>query len=144
MRCRSLPTACFIESALPTDGRIHTVDVRDVGIAFAAATTADVAGEILLIGGDDSHKLLQKDVGGALAAALGLPGVVPEGRPGDPDDDDGWFLTDWMDTAGRRRRWPFSVIRGRPMLGEMSERMGWKRFLLRLVAPLARVFPRPP
>ena len=39
----------FIESALPADGRIHTVDVRDVGIAFAAATTADVAGEILLI-----------------------------------------------------------------------------------------------
>ena len=53
----------YIESALPTDGRIHTVDVRDVGAAFAAATTADVAGEILLIAGDDSHKLLQKDVG---------------------------------------------------------------------------------
>ena len=33
----------FVESALPTDGRIHTVDVRDVARAFAAATTADVA-----------------------------------------------------------------------------------------------------
>ena len=32
----------FFESALPTDGRIHTVDVRDVAAAFAAATTADV------------------------------------------------------------------------------------------------------
>ena len=88
----------FIESALPTDNRIHTVDVRDVATAFATATTADVAREILLIAGDDSHKLLQKDVGPALAAALGLPGVLPEGRPGDPDNDDGWFLTDWMDT----------------------------------------------
>lgn len=36
----------FIESALPTDGRIHTVDVRDVASAFASATTADVAHEI--------------------------------------------------------------------------------------------------
>ena len=130
----------FIESALPTDGRIHTVDVRDVGAAFAAATTADVAGEILLIAGDDSHKLLQKDVGAALAAALGLPGVLPEGRPGDPDDDDGWFLTDWMDTARAQEALAFQHHSWPAMLDEMSARMGWKRIPLRLVAPLARVF----
>lgn len=130
----------FLESALPADGRIHTVDVRDVGIAFAAATTADVAGEILLIGGDDSHKLLQKDVGGALAAALGLPGVVPEGRPGDPNDDDGWFLTDWMDTGRAQEALAFQHHSWPSMLAEISERMGWKRYLLRPVAPLARVF----
>src|SRR3984957_17027290 len=63
--------ALFFESALPTDGRIHTVDVRDVAAAFAAATTADVAGETLLIAGDDSHLLRQKEVGFALAAARG-------------------------------------------------------------------------
>ncbi len=130
----------FIESALPTDGRIHTVDVRDVGAAFAAATTADVVGEILLIAGDDSHKLLQKDVGAALAAALGLPGVLPEGRPGDPNDDDGWFLTDWMDTARAQEALAFQHHSWPDMLAEMSARMGWKRYLLRLVAPLARVF----
>jgi nucleoside-diphosphate-sugar epimerase len=130
----------FIESALPTDGRIHTVDVRDVGVAFAAATTADVAGEILLIGGDDSHKLLQRDVGPALAAALGLPGVLPEGRPGDPDDDDGWFLTDWMDTSRAQEALRFQRHSWPAMLSEMSDRMGWKRLLLRLVAPAARIF----
>ena len=130
----------FIESALPSDGRIHTVDVRDVGTAFAAATTADVAHEILLIAGDDSHKLLQKDVGPALAAALGLPGVLPEGRPGDPNDDDGWFLTDWMDTARAQEALAFQQHSWPAMLAEMSARMGWKRLPLRLVAPLARVF----
>ena len=89
----------FIESALPTDGRIHTVDVRDVAAAFAAATTADVARRDPA---DRRRRLAQAAAEGrraALAAALGLPGVLPEGRPGDPDDDDGWFLTDWMDTA---------------------------------------------
>src|SRR5262249_39718045 len=40
------PAALFFESALPTDGRLHSVDVRDAAAAFAAATTADVAGEI--------------------------------------------------------------------------------------------------
>jgi nucleoside-diphosphate-sugar epimerase len=130
----------FIESALPADGRIHTVDVRDVGAAFATATTADVVGEILLVAGDDSHKLLQKDVGAALAAALGLPGVLPEGRPGDPGDDDGWFLTDWMDTARAQEALGFQHHSWPSMLEEMSQRMGWKRYLLRPIAPLARVF----
>jgi nucleoside-diphosphate-sugar epimerase len=32
--------ALFFESALPTDGRIHTVDVRDVARAFAAAVSS--------------------------------------------------------------------------------------------------------
>ena len=130
----------FIESALPVDNRIHTVDVRDVAAAFAAATTADVAHEILLIAGDDSHKLQQKDVGPSLAAALGLPGVLPEGRPGNPDDDDGWFLTDWMDTARAQEALGFQHHSWPDMLAEIRARMGWKRYLLRPIVPLARLF----
>jgi len=130
----------FIESALPTDARIHTVDVRDVATAFAAATTADVANEILLIAGDDSHKLRQDDVAPALAAALGLPGVLPKGRPGDPDNDDGWFLTDWLDTERAQQALEFQHHSWPDMLAEMSARMGWKRYPMRLVVPLARAF----
>jgi uncharacterized protein YbjT (DUF2867 family) len=69
--------ALFFESALPTDGRMHSIEVRDAAAAFAAATTADVVGEILLIGGDQSHLLRQGDVGRALAAARGLINVLP-------------------------------------------------------------------
>src|SRR6202012_4185015 len=91
--------APYLESALPVDGRIHTIDVRDVALAFATATTADVVGEILLIGGDESHLLRQSDVGKALAATRGLVDVLPPGRPGDPQRDDDWYGTDWMDTT---------------------------------------------
>ncbi|WP_283616830.1 NAD-dependent epimerase/dehydratase family protein, partial [Mycolicibacterium poriferae] len=58
--------ALYFESLLPTDGRLHSVDVRDVAWAFAAATTADVVGEILLIAGDDSHRRVQGEGGKAL------------------------------------------------------------------------------
>jgi nucleoside-diphosphate-sugar epimerase len=132
--------AIFMESSLPSDGRLHTVDVRDVATAFAAATTAGVAREILLIGGDDSHKLLQKQAAPALAGALGLPGVLPEGRPGDPDNDDGWFLTDWMDTERAQQALRFQHHSWPDMLVEMQEQVGWKRHMLRPVAPLARLF----
>ena len=130
--------ALYFESVLPTDGRIHTVDVRDVAAAFAAATTADVAREILLIAGDDSHKLRQGDVGAALAAARGLAGALPAGRPGNPDDDDAWFVTDWMDAARAQQALSFQHHSWPDMLEEMRQAAGWTRHLLRPAAPIAR------
>lgn len=134
------PDMIYFGSVLPTDGRLQTVDVRDVAHAFAAATTADVTGRILLIGGDDSHRLRQGAIASATAAAMGLAGAAPLGRPGDPDDDDGWFATDWMDTATadallnhQHHPWP-------AMLAEVSQGVGWKRYPLRLISPLAREF----
>lgn len=132
--------APYIESALPTDQRFHGVDVRDVATAFAAATTADVVKEILLIAGDDSHKLRQHEVGGAFAAALGLPGVVSKGRPGNPDSDDDWFIIDWMDASRAQEALSFQHHSWPDMLAEMRTRIGWKRHALRLAIPIAKVY----
>jgi D-erythronate 2-dehydrogenase len=130
--------ALFFESALPTDGRLHTVDVRDVASAFAAAATADVVGETLLIAGDDSHLHRQKDIGLALAAARGLSDVLPAGRPGDPDSDENWFVTDWMDTARAQQALSFQHHSWPDMLAEMHAAAGWRRYPMRLVGPLVR------
>jgi nucleoside-diphosphate-sugar epimerase len=132
--------ALFFESALPTDGRMHSVDVRDVATAFAAATTADVAGETLLIAGDETHKLRQGEVGPALAAARGMAGVLPVGRAGNPDSDDGWFVTDWMDTARAQQALNFQHHSWPDMVAEMHANAGWKRYPLRVVAPFAHQF----
>lgn len=134
------PDMIYFEALLPADGRLQTVDVRDVAYAFAAATTADVVGRTLLIGGDDSHRLLQGEIGASTAAAMGLVGGLPPGRKGNPDDDEAWFATDWMDTATaqeilkhQHHSWP-------QLLAETADRTGWKRYPLRLAAPLAREF----
>jgi nucleoside-diphosphate-sugar epimerase len=132
--------APFLESALPTDGRIHTVDVRDVAVAFSAATTAAVIGETLLIGGDESHLLRQADVGKALAATRGLVNVLPEGRPGDPDSNDDWYVTDWMDTARAQQVLCFQCHPWPDMLTEMRVAAGWQRYPMRLLSPIARQF----
>ncbi|KUI38714.1 oxidoreductase [Mycobacterium sp. IS-1496] len=132
--------ALFFESALPTDGRLHSVDVRDVAWAFAAATTADVVGEILLIAGDDTHKIRQGEVGAALAGARGLAGALPPGRPGDPDRDEAWFITDWMDTARAQEALQFQHHSWPDMLAEMRGQVGLLRYPIQLLAPLARIF----
>ncbi|MBV9513700.1 MAG: NAD(P)-dependent oxidoreductase [Mycobacteriaceae bacterium] len=132
--------ALFFESALPSDGRLHSVDVRDVATAFANATTADVVGEILLIAGDDSHKLRQGEIGPLLAAARGLPGVLPPGRPGDPDSDDDWFVTDWMDAARAQEALGFQNHSLPEMVAEMHAATGWRRYPMRLLVPFARAY----
>jgi nucleoside-diphosphate-sugar epimerase len=128
----------FFEGVLPVDGRIQTVDVRDVAAAFAAATTADVAGEVLLIGGDDSHRLVQGDIAPATTASMGLPRLLPIGRRGNPDRDDAWFATDWMDTTRSQKLLSYQQHSWPQLLAETAEGVGWKRYPLRLAAPLAR------
>jgi hypothetical protein len=132
--------APFFESLLPTDGRVHTIDVRDAALAFARATTAEVAGEILLIGGDESHLLRQEEVGKALAAARGLVDAMPGSRPGDPDSDDDWYVTDWMDTTRAQQALRFQRHPWPDMLAEMRAAAGWTRYPMRLASPLVRQF----
>ena len=130
--------ALVFESALPADGRLHSVDVRDVAWACAAATTADAAREILLIAGDDSHRHRQGDVGAAMSEALGIPGAIPKGRPGNPDSDGDWFVTDWMDTTRAQEALQFQHHTWPDMLAELRANFGLKRYLLRPLAPIAR------
>jgi D-erythronate 2-dehydrogenase len=127
----------YFEALLPTDGRLQTVDVRDVAWAFGAATTAPVVGETLLIGGDDTHRHVQGDVASAMAAALGLVGGLPVGLKGDPNSDDDWFNTDWMDSSRAQEVLGHQHYSWPDLLTEAAEKVGWKRHLLRAAAPVA-------
>lgn len=91
--------------ATPGDNRLHTVDARDAALAFAnAAERPDsIDGKILLIGGDDSHLHLHRDVEDDLFQAIGLGRLgAAASLPGDPDDDRGWSFTGWFDTTESR------------------------------------------
>ncbi len=127
----------YFEASLPIDGRIQTIDVRDVARAFIAATTARVVGETLLIGGDESHRLVQGDIAPSTAAAMGLVGGIPAGRRGNPDNDADWFGTDWMDTTRSMEALDFQRITWPQLLAETAAQMGWRRHAARVIAPLA-------
>ncbi|MGA7050973.1 MAG: NAD(P)-dependent oxidoreductase [Mycobacterium sp.] len=130
----------FFGSLLPTDGRVHTVDVRDVATALAAATTAPVVGETLLIAGDESHLLKQHDTLEGPAAAKGLNGLVTavRARPGNPHSDGDWFINCWMDVTRAQEALSFQHHSWPDMLAEMRAAAGWRRYPARLAAPLVR------
>lgn len=132
--------ALFFGSLLPTDERVHTIDVRDAATAFAAATTANVVGETLLVAGDESHLLTQYDTLEDTAAAGGLSGLPDalRARPGNPESDDDWYINGWMDVRRAQEVLSFQHHSWPDMLAEMSEIAGWKGYATRLAAPLAR------
>jgi len=132
----------YFEGLLPVDGRIQTVDVRDVASAFARATTTGATKEVLLIGGDDSHRVVQGALGSAMAGAMGLVGVLPPGRPGDPDSDRDWFTTDWMDTVRAQEVLSFQHHSLPDMFAETRDEVGWRRWPLRAAAPIMRAYVR--
>jgi nucleoside-diphosphate-sugar epimerase len=128
----------YFESILPTDGRMHTVDVRDVGYAFAAVASAEITREVLLIAGDDSHRQRHGDLTPAFTAAMGLEGILPTKLPGNPADDASWFHTDWMDCARAQSLLAYQHHSWPDMMAEIRKQVGWKRPLFRLAAPLVR------
>ncbi|MUL85122.1 MULTISPECIES: NAD(P)-dependent oxidoreductase [unclassified Mycolicibacterium] len=134
------------ESVLPADGRLQTVDVRDVAAAFVAATTVPTETanhEVLLIGGEpETHRHTQSAVGSQAAAAMGIKGGLPIGRPGNPDDDTVWFATDWMDTSRSQEVLGFQQHSWPQLLADTRANAGLKRFPIGLAAPLIRGFLR--
>lgn len=127
-----------LEALLPTDGRVHAVDGRDVARAFVAALDAPCSGRTLLIGGDDSHRMTQREFAAGISTAAGLRGGIPEGRAGDPDDDTAWFAVDWMDTAEAQRLLGFQQVTWERTLADLASHVGVVRHALPLAAPLVR------
>jgi len=88
--------------ATPGDNRLHTVDARDVALAFAnAVDRADtITGKALVIAGNDTHVHVHRDVEDDMFDAVGIGRLGPKASlPGDPEDDRGWAFTGWFDTA---------------------------------------------
>ena len=127
-----------LEALLPSDGRLHAVDGRDVARAFAAAVDAPVSGRTLLVAGDATTQLTQHGLAHSITSAIGLGGALPPGRPGDPGDDDAWFNVDWMDTAEAQELLDFQHHPWDQTLEDLARNVGPVRRLLPLVRPVAR------
>ena len=129
--------------ATPGDNPMHTVDARDVGLAFANAVDRGDAinGKVLLIGGDETHKRAHRDLEDDMMEGVGIGRLGPSASlPGNPDDDRGWSFTGFFDTtesqtllAFQQHSWPETVA------WDPAEAQGRRRIPLRLLGPVMPV-----
>ena len=127
--------------ATPGDNRMHTVDARDVGLAFANAVDRgeDIDGKVLLIAGDETHKRAHRELEDDMMEGVGIGRLgASASLPGDPDDERGWSFTGFFDTTEsaalldyQQHAWPETVA-------WVAEAQGKRRILLRALGPLIR------
>jgi nucleoside-diphosphate-sugar epimerase len=131
----------LIMRSLPTDNRLHSVDARDVALAFAngADRQATIDGKVLLIAGNESYVHLKHEMEGDLMSAVGLGRLGPSaGLPGDPDDERGWSFTGWFDTTESQALLDFQQHNWDQTLAWIAESQGHLRVALRVVGPILR------
>ena len=127
--------------ATPTDNRMHSVDARDVALAFANAVDRRDAidGKVLVIAGDDTYVHLMSDLQDDMMAAVGIGRLGPSaGLPGNPDDDRGWGFTGWFDTAESQALLDYQEHGWPDTVAWIAEAMGRRRILLRALSPMIR------
>jgi nucleoside-diphosphate-sugar epimerase len=127
--------------SIPGDNRIHAVDARDVALAFANAVDrkATIAGKVLLIGGNESCVMLQRDLEDDLMAAAGIGRLGPSASlPGDPGDDRGWSFTGWFDTTEAQALLDFQEHDWRETTAWVAESQGRSRIVLCALGPILR------
>jgi nucleoside-diphosphate-sugar epimerase len=128
--------------SLPRDNRIHTVDARDVALAFANAVDreATIAGKALLIGGNESYVKLEREFEDDLMAGVGLGRLGPSASlPGDPGDDRGWSFTGWFDTTESQALLDFQEHDWQQTMAWIGESQGiLLRTALRALGPVLR------
>lgn len=132
--------------SMPRDNRMHTVDARDAGLAFANAVdrTEAVDGKVLLIAGNETHVRLHSEVQDDVMAAIGVGRLGPSiNLPGDPDDDRGWSFTGWFDTDESEALLNFQRHDWSDTLRWMAESQGLQRHLLGALGPIPRPAMRP-
>ena len=93
-------------------------------VALVGANGVGKTTLVSLIAGDESHRKCYGDLTPALVSALGMPGAVPPGRPGNPDSDDDWFVTDWMDTTRAQEALKFQHHSWPDMIAELRAEAG--------------------
>jgi nucleoside-diphosphate-sugar epimerase len=127
--------------ATPGDNRMHTVDARDVALAFANAVDRGpaIAGKVLLIAGDQSHIRTHRSLEDEMMTAVGLGALGPlASLPGDPDDDRGWSFTGWFDTTESQDLLEFQEHSWKDTVSWVAEDQARLRSVLRLLSPVLR------
>jgi hypothetical protein len=127
--------------ATPGNNQLHTVDARDVALAFANAVDRGDAidGKVLLIAGDDTHMHTHRELEDDMLATVGIGRLGPSASlPGDPDDDRGWSFTGFFDTTESAALLDFQRHDWAQTMAWIAESQGRRVAALRLLGPVLR------
>ena len=127
---------CKIDPMLfqvPLDNRIELIHSCDAGIAFArAASSNEVWGKTLLIGGGSNCQMYQRDFIKEVLEAIGIGMLPEEAFTSNP------FYIDWMDTGESQKLLRYQEHTLDDFIKDIKVSLGIKRHLAKIVRPIVR------
>lgn len=134
----ALPLRLILDSGMfevPLDNRIEYVHARDVALALAnALDNEDVWGKTLLIGGGPKCQFYYRDLMDQVLSATGVGPFPPKAFATTP------YSTDWLDTEESQRLLHYQRHTLKDYLGEIRNKLGALRHLIRIFRPLVRLW----
>jgi nucleoside-diphosphate-sugar epimerase len=124
---------------IPLEQRIEFVHSKDVARACVNSLCADATRKILLVGGGEGARLVQRDFLKGLLETSGL-GMLPESAFLVPQKDADWFYTDYLDTREAQSLLHYQAYTFHDYLGELGKKLGWRRAAARLLGPALRLY----
>ncbi|HEV2779422.1 MAG TPA: NAD(P)-dependent oxidoreductase [Actinophytocola sp.] len=114
--------------------RIEALHADDAGLAIAnALETPEVWGRVLFIGGGPSCQLTYRDYLTRILTAMGIKPLP------DKAFSDAVYATDWVDTAESQALLGYQRHTFDDITAAIAAGLGWRRRLVPLVGPLARL-----
>lgn len=127
----------FFPFEIPLEQRIEFGHTRDIGTALANSVEAPTEGRVFLLGGGKRCQMTNNEFINGFTVALGI-GRLPASAFRQPQSDDEWYYTDWMDTADSQELLNYQTRTYEDYLSEMRRGFGPMRYFIRLFAPLVR------
>jgi UDP-glucose 4-epimerase len=132
----TLPISMKMDAAMfavPLENRMEYCHTRDVGLALAnAATSRDVWGKVLHVGGGLRCQHLYREIAQAVLDGLGV-GMLPEKAFAKVP-----FATDWLDTEESQRLLRYQRHTLKDYVQDMQRALGFRRHLAKLFRPVVR------
>jgi nucleoside-diphosphate-sugar epimerase len=119
---------------IPPGQRIECIHPADAGLATArAAAHEETWGQVWLIGGGPSCRLLYGEYLARFFAAMELGAPMPERAFTTTP-----YCTDWLDTEESQRLFQYQRASFDEIVRDVAALLGWRRPLARLARPLVR------
>ena len=119
---------------IPPQTRTEFVHPRDVALAVANAVISTEAwGKVLLIGGGAGSQLYYREFVGRMTESMGVGHLPDEAFASSAS-----AFCDWLDTVESQRLLRYQERNFDDFVREVSANLGYKRHLIRLMAPLIR------
>ena len=144
LRITAVPSLSVLQNQLrllydvPLEQKLEFAHTRDIGKAIVNSITAATENKILLLGGGEKNRLVNRAFLRGFFTVLGIRSL-PDEVFKVPKTDEDWYYTGWMDSRETQKLLNYQSLTYDDYLGEIKQNTRILRFFILLFRPLVKL-----